>query len=293
MISLQTFYVGIDGGGTKCKARLEDANGNILAEAIAGPANAAKDIEGTLHSIYSACDQLLAQVKNQDIRLADIHAGIGLAGVNLPQVKANILSRPHPFASLSLTTDLHIACLGAHNGADGAIIITGTGSSGAVISKGECIEVGGHGFLVGDKGSGAWLGKMAISHCLEALDQIQAQCAMTKQVLELLSCRSAHDLVSATLNAKPSFFAQLAPMVLSLAAEKQTSAMTIVSDGATYISQLARQLLKQAPQRLSIIGGISNLLIPWLDEDVKAVLSDAILQPEAGAIILAKNQLNQ
>jgi glucosamine kinase len=287
------YFIGIDGGGTKCKARLEDANGVLLTEAIAGPANAARDIEGTLYSIYAACDVLLAKVSEHAISYGQIHAGIGLAGVNLPNIKQSVLSRAHPFLSLNLSTDLHIACLGAHNGNDGAIIITGTGSSGAVIAQGECLEVGGHGFIVGDKGSGAWLGKMAVSHCLEALDKLRPHCNMTEQVLKILACKTAYDLVSATINAKPSLFAQLAPMVLKLAAEQQTSAVSLVNEGAHYISQLARRLLSHAPQRLSIIGGVSTLLIPWLDSDIKATLSDAILPPEAGAIILAKTQLTQ
>lgn len=287
------YFIGIDGGGTKCKARLEDANGNVLAEAVSGPANAAKDLEGSLKSIYSACEQLLAHAPDKQINYSLIHAGIGLAGVNLPQVKTNLMKHQHPFASLHLSTDLHIACLGAHDGQDGAIIITGTGSSGAVITQGDCLEVGGHGFVVGDKGSGAWLGKMAVAHCLEAQDQLRPECLMTQQVLEQLHCNNAYELVTLTLNAKPSLFAQLAPMVLHLAADKQSSAMNIVRDGAHYISLLARRLLSHAPQRLSIIGGISSLLIPWLESDIQAVLSEARFPPEIGAIILAKNQLTQ
>jgi glucosamine kinase len=289
----QQFFIGIDGGGTKCKARLEDANGKVLAEAISGPANAARDLEGTLHSIYSACDALLSQLSDVTISYAQIHAGIGLAGVNIPHVKAQLLARKHPFASQVISTDLHIACLGAHNGADGAIIITGTGSSGASIVNDKCIEIGGHGFVVGDKGSGAWLGKMAVSHSLEALDGIIAPCVLSQTVLDTLGCKTAYDLVTMTLNAKPAFFAQLAPAVLHLAANKQPAAISIVSEGASYISQLARCLMQQASSRLSIIGGISGLLIPWLDSDVQATLSEAKLSPEAGAILLAKTNLTQ
>tara|TARA_R110000868_G_scaffold70029_5_gene206198 strand:- start:645 stop:1526 length:882 start_codon:yes stop_codon:yes gene_type:complete len=291
--SQQQYFIGIDGGGTKCKARLEDAKGTLLAEAIAGPANAARDLEGTLNSIYAACDGLLRQVSGPAISYAQIHTGIGLAGVNLPDVKQKLLARPHPFASQTLSTDLHIACLGAHNGEDGAIIITGTGSSGASIVKQKCVEIGGHGFVVGDKGSGAWLGKMAVSYSLEVMDGILAPCTLSQYVLDKLACKTAYDLVQATLNAKPAFFAQLAPVVLNLAAEKQPAAITLVSDGAAYISQLARCLMQQAPARLSIIGGISTLLIPWLDQDIQAILSDAKLPPEAGAILLAKTNLTQ
>ena len=291
MTAQQQFFIGIDGGGTKCKARLEDANGRVLAEAVAGPANAARDLDGTLQSIYSACDALLSQVKVQGITYSQIHAGIGLAGVNLPHVKAELLARQHPFASRSISTDLHIACLGAHDGQDGAIIITGTGSSGASIVNDKCVEIGGHGFVLGDKGSGAWLGKMAISHSLEALDGIARPSDLSQHILDALQCKTAYELVKAAMDAKPAFFAQLAPVVLNLAADKQPAAMAIVSHGADYISQLARCLMQQASSRLSIIGGIAHLLRPWLAADVQAILSDAKLPPEAGAVLLAKTHL--
>jgi N-acetylglucosamine kinase-like BadF-type ATPase len=33
-----TTYLGIDGGGTRCRARIEDENGRVLGEASSGPA---------------------------------------------------------------------------------------------------------------------------------------------------------------------------------------------------------------------------------------------------------------
>jgi N-acetylglucosamine kinase-like BadF-type ATPase len=33
-----TTYLGIDGGGTRCRARIEDKNGGVLGEAGSGPA---------------------------------------------------------------------------------------------------------------------------------------------------------------------------------------------------------------------------------------------------------------
>lgn len=293
MTSQQAFFMGIDGGGTKCKARLEDAQGNLLAEAVAGPANAARDFQGTIESIYLACDRLIEQAGSPHVKYAQIHAGIGLAGANLPHIKDKLLTHVHPFASLALSTDLHIACLGAHQGQAGAIMITGTGSSGASIINGHCLEVGGHGFVVGDKGSGAWLGRMAVSHSLETLDELLPHCALSQQVLKTLECNSAYELVKKTIDAKPSFFAQLAPVVLQLAAEKQSTAVEFVTEGANYISRVARRLMLLAPARLSIIGGISGLLIPWLDNDVKTLLSEALLPPEAGAILLAKSNLTK
>ena len=61
-------YLGIDGGGTKCKARLEDAQGNLLAEAIAGPANAARNLTGSVKAVLEASEKAIALPPDPETR---------------------------------------------------------------------------------------------------------------------------------------------------------------------------------------------------------------------------------
>ncbi|MFQ3221093.1 MAG: glucosamine kinase, partial [Paraglaciecola sp.] len=185
MTNTPGIFIGIDGGGTKCKARLEDAQGNLLAEATAGPANAARNLTGSVDAVLEASQKVIAKANIKGLTVNNIHAGIGLAGINIPQVKQAFLKQSLPFASWHVTTDLHIACLGAHLGQDGAIVIVGTGSSGIAIHNSQHLEIGGHGFVIGDKGSGAWLGKMAISHCLETLDGLVPKNLLCEHIMSL------------------------------------------------------------------------------------------------------------
>ena len=284
-------YLGIDGGGTKCKARLEDAQGNLLAEAIAGPANAARNLTGSVKAVLEASEKAIAKANIKGLTLNQIHAGIGLAGINIPQVKQAFLKQSLPFASWHITTDLHIACLGAHLGQDGAIVIVGTGSSGVAIHNDQQFEMGGHGFVVGDKGSGAWLGKMAISHCLETLDGITPNNLLSKQVINLLDCDSAYDLVNLTLEAKPVLFASVAPLIFQLAANQQEDALLLVNQAATYINKICHRLLSGNLHRLSLIGGITQPLTPYLDSQLQAIIRPAQATPEQGAILYSKMKL--
>ena len=284
-------YLGIDGGGTKCKARLEDAQGNLLAEAIAGPANAARNLTGSVKAVLEASEKAIAKANIKGLTLNQIHAGIGLAGINIPQVKQAFLKQSLPFASWHITTDLHIACLGAHLGQDGAIVIVGTGSSGVAIHNDQQFEIGGHGFVVGDKGSGAWLGKMAISHCLETLDGITPNNLLSKQVINLLDCDSAYDLVNLTLEAKPALFASVAPLIFQLAANQQEDALLLVNQAATYINKICHRLLSGNLHRLSLIGGITQPLTPYLDSQLQAIIRPAQATPEQGAILYSKIKL--
>lgn len=291
MTSSTDFFLGIDGGGTKCKARLEDANGNLLGEAIAGPANAARNLAGSTEAILQASEKVIAGANIKGLSLGQIHAGIGLAGINIPYIKEVFLKQSLPFASWYITTDLHIACLGAHLGEDGAIVIVGTGSSGVAIYNGQTLEIGGHGFVVGDKGSGAWLGKMAISHCLETLDGIAPDNLLCEEVMNLLNCDNAYDLVSLTLEAKPAFYALIAPLVLQLAANQQEDALLLVTQAATYINKICQRLLKGNLHRLSLVGGITQPLMPYLDSQLQTIIQPAKSTPEQGAILYSKIKL--
>ena len=287
------YFLGIDGGGTKCKARLEDAQGNLLAEAIAGPANAAHNLTSSVEAILEVTEQTIIKANIKGLTLNQIHAGIGLAGINIPQVKQGFLEQSLPFADWHITTDLHIACLGAHLGKDGAIVIIGTGSSGIVIRNQQYIEIGGHGFVIGDKGSGAWLGKMAISFCLETLDGIHPNNRLSEQVMSLFNCNNAYDLVNLTLEAKPVFYASVAPLVFKLAADRQTDALLLVNQAATYINQICHQLLRDNLARLSLIGGIAQPLIPFLDRQLQTIIQPAKATPEQGAILYSKVKLGR
>lgn len=287
MSSQEQYYIGIDGGGTKCKAILQNSQGETLGEATAGPANPLRGISLAENSIIEAAQQALSNA-NLPISLAQLYAGIGLAGVNLPSFNAKMQQWRHPFKAMHLTTDLHIACLGAHNGQDGAIMIAGTGSSGVSVVNQQYFEIGGHGFSVGDKGSGAWLGLTAISQSLEALDGIGHRHSLVDQVLEFLKVNSAHELVELLVGKNPAFFAKLSPIVIQAAKAHDPMALAIVQDGAAYLSNMARRLLANKPPRLSMIGGLANYIAQWLDEDVKQHLQPPIHSPEIGAILLAR-----
>jgi glucosamine kinase len=271
---------------------LEDVNGTLLAEATAGPANAARNLKGSVAAVIEASEKAIANAKMTGLNLNQIHAGIGLAGINIPLVRQAFLKQSLPFASWHITTDLHIACLGAHLGQEGAIVIVGTGSSGIAILKDKQLEVGGHGFVVGDKGSGAWLGKMAISHCLETLDGITPNNVLCEHVMDFFNCNSPYELVSLTLDAKPAFYASLAPLIMQLAASQQEDALLLVNQAASYINKLCKRLLIGNLDRLSLIGGITQPLMPYLDSQLQSIIQPAKATPEQGAILYSKTKLS-
>ena len=78
-----------------------------------------------------------------DMPLSRCHAGLGLAGANVPSVAEAFRAKGLPFAAYGLETDAVTACRGAFAGGDGAIAILGTGSAYAVRSNGAVTLLGG------------------------------------------------------------------------------------------------------------------------------------------------------
>ena len=76
-----TTYLGIDGGGTRCRARIEDEDGRVLGEASSGPATTRIGFEKAWRSIMEATEAAAAQAGLTREDFAQMHAGIGLAGL--------------------------------------------------------------------------------------------------------------------------------------------------------------------------------------------------------------------
>src|SRR6516162_1892140 len=165
-----TTYLGIDGGGTRCRARIEDEDGGVLGEASSGPATTRIGFEKAWRSIMEATEAAAAQAGLRLEDFARMHAGIGLAGLGRRGAEAALKKIAHPFASVIFISDGLAACLGAHSGADGAIVVAGTGSVGVGLIDGCEIRIAGYGFPISDEGSGADIGLQVVRLALRTAD---------------------------------------------------------------------------------------------------------------------------
>jgi len=283
------YYLGIDGGGSKCKAVIVDADGRALGSALSGPANPFHGMEATLKSIEEVAHLALQDAGLPGSLLPQLVVGAGLAGVNVPRLFQAVSEWRHPFGAFYLTTDLRIACLGAHQRDHGAVIVVGTGSSGYARVDGIEHLHGGYGFPYGDQGSGAWMGMEAIKAILLASDRIGPATRLTESVAQMLGARGI--AVVEQMSGRPSSdCARLAPLVFAAAEAGDPVAQKILTEGAGYISALAAKLLEYQPGRLALIGGLSEQFEAWLTPGVAKQLSEPLDSPEAGAVLFARQQ---
>jgi len=283
----EQLYLGIDGGGTKCRARIISASGRMLGTGVGGPANPLHGVQQTLISIQTATERALVDAGLPVTSCNQLIAGIGLAGVNLPSLFDVINQWKHPFQQMHLTTDLHIACLGAHKGAEGAVIVAGTGSCGYSYVDGKATVLGAHGFPFGDIGSGAWMGLEAIKAVLLASDDLGPRTLLSELIGEHLQAKGVM-IVDKMAGAKSSDYAQLAIFVLDAADRDDAVALAIVKQGADYLSAVAERLWETKPARMSLLGGLAQRLIPWMSPAMVERLSAPLNQPEFGAVYFAQ-----
>lgn len=289
----QQLFIGVDGGGSKCRATIYCADGTVLGTGVAGRANPLHGLTQTFESIEASTRLALldAGMNGSDSHL--LVAGLGLAGVNVPRLYQDVINWQHPFAAMYVTTDLHTACIGAHRGADGAVIITGTGSCGYAHVGDTSLSIGGYGFALGDKGSGAWLGLKAAEHVLLALDGFAVPTRLTDMLLSYFNVTDALGIVENLAGKSSNCYAALARSVLDCANEGDAVATAIVQEGADYISDMARKLFSLNPVRFSMIGGLAEPLQAWLGADVVAKISETLAPPELGAMYFAQQEFNK
>lgn len=280
-------FLGVDGGGTGCRARIETEDGEILGQGLAGPATTRLGIEKAWASIMTAAQGALDEAALAASEIAAIKAGIGLAGVGRKGAVEALAALPHRFASTAFISDGLAACLGAHVGKDGAIVIAGTGSIGIGRVAGRDLRVGGYGFPISDEGSGADLGLQAVRLALRAHDGRIERSALLGEVMQRFQNDPA-EAVAWMDRATATDYASLAPLVMRHADQGDAAGRRIVQNAAEQVDSLIRALFDQGAPRVTLLGGLASAIEPWLAPDVRRRLKPAEGDAVSGAIILAK-----
>ena len=284
----EPLFLGVDGGGTRCRARLETADGNVLGRGIAGPASMRFGLELVRDSIMGATRQAMKEAGLDETALGDIYAGIGLAGTGHPGAREALESWPHPFAGAWFEGDGYTAYLGAFGGGDGGIVIAGTGSIG-VTYQGKTVRVGGYGFPISDEGSGADIGLNALRHSLRTLDGREQASDFSRDILARFRNDPARAIKWAQ-EGSATDFASLAPIVTRHAAAGDPAALKLVQQAAAQIAEIAETLLDKGVPQVAVIGGLAEILKSYMAPRITNRLVPPQADAMAGGILLAKQK---
>jgi len=242
------YYIGVDGGGSHLRAVLVDETMHVLREVVRGKAN-----PNTL-GLQQASERIQQALRDvvQDFP-EPIHAvGIGIAGA--PKAIAekwlrDTVKAALPLAEVVPSSDEEIALVGAHGERRGVLVLAGTGSiAHAVNDAGEGLTIGGWGYLMGDKGSGYWLGLQALEAYIRHEDGTDTRpTSLVARVRQACGFKDRFDIIPWLYQPAPdaSKVASLAPLVLEEAQAGDARAQQIVSEGADELALLAQTLVRR------------------------------------------------
>jgi len=283
----EPLLLGIDGGGTRCRARLCTLSGETIGRGTAGPANIRLGLQESFTAILDAMEQSLAMAGLTRRDAGRIIACLALAGATEPGAVAAARQYRHPFRELMITSDVHAACVGAHRGGDGGVVVVGTGTIGFAQSARKHVRVGGWGFPLSDEGSGAWLGGEALRRVLWAHD---GRIDWTPLLHDLFARfeRDPHAIVRFMTGARPRDFGAFAPAAVDHAAQGDSIAAELMALAAAHIETLIARLLKFGVRDIALVGGLAEIIKPLLAPDTQGKLVDPISDALEGALALAR-----
>lgn len=295
--------LGIDAGGTKTVCQLATGDGRIVASARGGGANlqAAGElaVEKTIHTLM---DEVMAA--HPGARLGAIC--VGMAGVDRPGDAAivhGIMRRIGLGARVLIVNDALVALEAGSPGTPGVVIIAGTGSiSYGRNAEGQAARAGGWGYVLGDEGSGYWIGRHALRAVVREADRRGPVTSLTPRTLKHFGVARPQDLIHEIYygGMRPGAIAALAAEVHGAFLEGDVVAAGILEVGVRELvssaaSVVARLRLEHERFTFVLSGGIFRA-VPWMREQLALRLARVArqadvrpleIEPAEGAVRLA------
>jgi glucosamine kinase len=287
-VQADLLLLGVDGGGSTCRARLCTIAGATLGEGVAGPANVRLGLEQSLASVRDATRQCLRAAGLSRRDLERVVACLAMAGASEPAQLELLREREQPYRTTIFATDAQAACVGAHAGRDGGIIVIGTGSIGWAEIDERQYRVGGWGWPLSDEGSGAWLGCEALRRALWAQDGRIPWTPLLRSLFRKFQA-DPHAVVRWMTGALPKDFATFAPEIVEHVLDNDPVAVELMKSAGGHVDALAQLLIEFGAERLALVGGLSAAIEPWLAPDTRRHLVAPAGDAVAGAVQLARN----
>jgi N-acetylglucosamine kinase-like BadF-type ATPase len=265
--------IGLDIGGTKTRGvRFED--GLPVADESVGSSNVQNvSPEEAARNLA----ELFARIGGGEV--AQVYVGAGGIDTDDDAAALAALIAPHvPGARITVVHDTRLL-LAAGGASTGVAVIAGTGSAAwGRNSHGEEARAGGWGYLLGDEGSGYWLGREAVRHSLRRMNQGLEPDELTSALLA--SCGVDHPNMLIALFHSPAtgrrFWAQQARLVVEAAGAGHAPSQALMDQAGSDLAELAAQTIRQLGlEGPVILGGGLGMNVPRLQESFRAALAAA------------------
>lgn len=267
---MSSVVIGVDGGGSGCRAVLVDGEGRELARAAGGPAVADGRPDGpTVAAVGRVCRTILERA-GLSTPVAALWAGLAGAGRESSRGGVEDGLRALQIARrVRVGTDVDAAFQDAFGEGPGLLLLAGTGSVGRGRGPGGSkVRVGGWGPVLGDEGSGYALGLEGLREVVRAADGRGPDTRLTETLLADLGVATGgsgdevgHRVVEWIAGASRDEVARLAPRVVETATEGDLVAATLVAGAVDALVRHAAALGDglgpwPEPPRVALAGGL-------------------------------------
>jgi glucosamine kinase len=262
---MSAIVIGVDGGGSKTRIWVADERGQQLGSAE-GPGSALRpgEIDRSADVVVATTREALASCEMTHVMPKVLC--VGVAGVGRePERQAlwQALMSRDVAEEIVVHADAAIALDDAFGDGAGILLIAGTGSvafgRGQTGSTSRC---GGWGPVCGDEGSGAWIGRRALSIVTASSDEREPPTVLVGAILTAAQVDDVHGLVAWAAAATPADLAALAPVIASVADGGDLRANSLLSMASEelvlHVRTLARQLFgdERASVPVAFAGGL-------------------------------------
>jgi glucosamine kinase len=242
------FRVGVDGGGTGTRARLQDAEGRTLGQGSAGPSGLSQGIAPAWLNVQQAIGAAFEAAGVPRPAPPSVALGLGLAGAEVATLRSDFLDASPGYVVGLLENDGVTQLAGAHAGRPGIVVSAGTGAvAAAKYADGRVRRCGGWGWPAGDEGAGSWLGLQAVRALQHALDGRAPAGPLSTAVAAAIGA-DATAVQAWSAGAGQHACAQLAPLVFAAADEGDVQAEGLLQTAAAELARLADALGAQGGQ---------------------------------------------
>jgi glucosamine kinase len=297
----EDLVLGGDIGGTSTRILVVDRRGEVRGHGSAAGGNPTTHPESAAHALADALAKATADVDASAVS----SAVVGLAGggaLMTPQVRHRLTrawTESGVAADPEYVSDLAVAFASGTAEPDGTVLIAGTGAAaGSLRDHRVARTAGGHGWLLGDEGSGFWLGREAVRATLRALDMRRPLGSLGESVLRTLGAPTSaapttgdeHSstlriwLVQAVNSQPPIELARLAPLV-SASCRSDPEASAIVDRAADLLVGILEQVRRpEETSPLVLTGSVASG-----GSAVGARLHDLVRRRFAGQVVAAQD----
>jgi len=302
-----TYIVGVDGGGSKTEAVIVDTEAmEITGYGVSGPSNYHN--VGMDNAVINIMDSIIRALENGMLEIDTFDSlCIALAGLDTRYDLQYFRDRLEAFnwsKKIIIEHDAHEALMAGSYGKPGISVIAGTGSIAYGWDGKNRYIAGNHGCILGDQGSGFWIGYQALQTAVKMLDGRLPKGPLADLVLKHFNVKDKEELsyFIYQIGFNVEMIASLAPIVKKAYEAGDQIAEKILVDAAFELAEAVKAVAK----KLKIIGkihvyytgGIFNIDIVRKEfenillRDISGVVVERLkYRPVLGALVIAAKSI--